>query len=163
MEHKSCLLVILYEFSIPAQQTIGRGQNYRREAPRDTQREVDEKIQGESSYSHRRRPDHGLPGQRIDKVREARLCCVAGYDAGEDRGTGQYIQRGQGPKLHKNILCQGFTICALMAGVMMEVRNKTWVKPTGPEEYKALTHQQNYSLPQGVPLLGSSDSSDSTK
>ena len=96
MEHKSCLLVILYEFSIPAQQTIGRGQNYRREAPRDTQREVDEKIQGESSYSHRRRPDHGLPGQRIDKVREARLCCVAGYDEGQDRGTGQYIQRGQG-------------------------------------------------------------------
>ena len=96
MEHKSCLLVILYEFSIPAQQTIGRGQNYRREAPRDTQREVDEKIQGESSYSHRRRPDHGLPGQRIDKVREAGLRRVAGDDAGEDRGPGLHHLRADG-------------------------------------------------------------------
>jgi len=65
-----------------------------------------------------------------------------------DSAASQVMMRGR-------IAAQGFTICALMAGVMVEVRNKTWVRPTGPEEYKALTHQQNYSLPQGIPLLGS--------
>ena len=33
---------------------------------------------------------------------------------------------------------QGFTIAALMIGVVLQIKNKAWVKPTGPEEFKDL-------------------------
>ena len=46
-------------------------------------------------------------------------------------------------KLVQNHFCsqfwrfQAFTIMAMMGGVVMQVKNKTWVKPIGEEEYNA--------------------------
>ena len=32
---------------------------------------------------------------------------------------------------------QAFTIFAMMGGVVMQVKNKTWISPIGEEEYNA--------------------------
>ena len=32
---------------------------------------------------------------------------------------------------------QAFTIAAMMSGAVMQVKNKTWIKPIGEEEYNA--------------------------
>lgn len=38
---------------------------------------------------------------------------------------------------------QGFTIAALMVGVVLQIKNKAWVKPTGLEEFKDLQSAAN--------------------
>ena len=48
-----------------------------------------------------------------------------------DSAGSQVMMRGR-------IVAQAFTVGALMVGVALNIKNKTWVKPTGHEELKAV-------------------------